>query len=76
MGFRLEPAGQGWKEGVTRLHVTMISPEVNESEAMLLLIRRLKSIPEEKMAQYLCKHTYVHTEDCIFCGYKVEHANR
>ena len=76
MGFGLKPAGDGWKEGVMRLSVTMIViPPENEDEAMLRFVQKMRSIPEESMVRYLCRHTYEHTEDCSFCSFKMEASN-
>lgn len=73
MGFELKPAGEGWKEGVNRLHVTMISwPEDDEEQALKNFIRKIKSIPDDDIDKYVCKHNYLHTEDCRFCSAKKE----
>jgi hypothetical protein len=34
----------------------------------------MRSIPEDQMGKYLCKHDYAHTEDCLFCGFKMANA--
>jgi len=73
MGFMLKPAGDGWKPGVMRLHVTMIvDPEEDEATAMERFVKKMQRIPKDKMDRYLCKHSYQHTTDCVFCGFKME----
>ena len=72
MGFKLEDAGEGWKEGVKRLVVTMIvTPGESEDVAMMRLAKRMQSIPEDQMERYCCKHAYKHTVDCLFCSHKM-----
>jgi len=72
MGFKLEPAGQGWSEGTMRLSVTMLVFGESEEEAMRRFILKMRSIPKEEMDKYLCKHKYEHTMDCPFCSFKME----
>lgn len=68
MGFELKPAGD--REGVFLLSVTMIviSPETEE-EAMKRFVKKMQSMPDDP--KYLCKHSYEHTMDCVFCSFKM-----
>lgn len=75
MGFELKPveAGEHWKPGVKRLTVTMIVfPDEDEATAMKRFVEKMKRIPDAEMDRYLCKHSYVHTEDCRICSFKME----
>lgn len=75
LGYELEEVkeGTGWKPGTQQLKVTMvIGPELTEEDAMKNFIRRMKSVPDDQLDSYVCKHSYEHTMDCVFCSFKLE----
>jgi len=68
MGFELKPA-----DNVSmRLSVTMlVFGDQSEEEALRRLFLKIRQIPKDQLAQYICKHSYRHTEDCMFCDHKM-----
>lgn len=73
MWYNTEPAGDGWREGVQKLRLEMIlNDDEDEEKGLKRLIAKIKSIPNEEINQYICKHSYQHTVDCHICGWKEE----
>ena len=73
MSFCLEDAGDGWQEGTKQLKVTMLKwAEGNEEDTLRMFIKKIKSIPDDELDRYVCKHDYRHTEDCSFCSFRME----
>jgi len=69
-GYKIGPAGKGWQQGTQSLTLTsIVMPEETQEQALTRLFLEIQQIPEADMEQYVCRHTYFHSEDCHICGH-------